>query len=118
MKNLYKVMTIVSLASTPALALPTAQQQCDASRITAENGTAFTSFLDALNGSGFASANGWRLPTMPELQTIVKDFACVGAFDFSGCECSTAPCIDPTFGLTGFTFYWTSTPYLSDATQV
>ncbi len=62
-----------------------------------EDGTAFTSFLGTVNGGGgFAGANGWRLPTMAELQTIVLDFPCTG---FSGtgptCTCPSNPCVDP-----------------------
>jgi hypothetical protein len=64
----------------------------------AENGTAFSSFLTTgLNTPGFAGANGWRLPTVAELQTILLDFACTGAGESPTCRCpsSGSPCIDP-----------------------
>ncbi len=77
-----------------------------------ENGTAFTTFLTAgLNTPGFAGANGWRLPTLAELQTTLKDFACTGAFGESKCSCGTSPCIDATFGPTQSSYYWSSTNY-------
>ena len=59
-----------------------------------ENGTTFTTFLSTVN-AGFGSANGWRLPTLAELQTIVLDFPCTGAFGGSRCTCPSTPCIDP-----------------------
>jgi hypothetical protein len=56
-----------------------------------ENGTAFTGFLAGLNaGGGFAGSNGWRLPTVAEIQTILLDFTCRG-----GCVCPSFPCVDP-----------------------
>jgi hypothetical protein len=67
----------------------------------AENGTAFTVFLSSLNaGGGFAGANGWRLPTFAELQTILlpEPYPCV-----------TSPCIDTAFGATQSNFYWSAT---------
>lgn len=63
---------------------------------TDEDGTAFTDFLENLNsGAGFAGANGWRLPTLEELQTILSpDYPCM-------------TCLDPAFGPTA-SYYWTS----------
>ena len=67
------------------------------------DGTAYTDFLARLNGP-IANTNpseqlgghrDWRLPTSAELQTIL--------------DCSFSPCIDPTFGPTAATFYWSST---------
>ncbi len=68
---------------------------------TDEDGTVFTTFLSSLNsGGGFAGANGWRLPTFAELQTILLP---------EPYPCSSDPCIDPSFGLTASSFYWSST---------
>ncbi len=84
---------------------------------TAPDGTAFTSFLNTLNGGatgvgncvdngtfpatgttgGFNGDCDWRLPTIVELKTIVA----VG--------CASHPCIDPVFGPTAGDFYWSST---------
>jgi hypothetical protein len=80
---------------------------------TAPDGTAFTGFLNTLNGGatgvgncitntgsapmgGFANRCDWRLPTIVELQTIVN--------------CSFIPCFNPIFGPPGIhTIYWSST---------
>jgi len=78
-----------------------------------EDGTAFTTFLTAgLNTPGFAGANGWRLPTLAELQTIVLDFPCTGAGDGPKCICGADPCIDATFGPTQSNLYWSATSYV------
>jgi len=84
---------------------------------TGPDGTAFTSFLAALNGGatgvgdcsadvsgdagGFAGHCDWRLPTVVELRTIVDTGA-------SGCGAGGA-CVDPVFGTTSAGFYWSST---------
>ncbi len=74
-----------------------------------DDGTAFTSFLATVNGGGgFAGANGWRLPTLAELQTIVEDFACTK----SSCNCGSPPCLDGTFSPTPSNFYWSATSYV------
>lgn len=80
-----------------------------------ESGTAYTSFLATLNSSGFAGASGWRLPTLPELQTIVLDFPCKGAANGpnpNACICAADPCIDPAFGLALSGDYWSATSEL------
>jgi hypothetical protein len=67
---------------------------------TAEDGTAFTNFLPALNSGGcFAGQCGWRLPTIYELQTIL----------LAPYPCVTSPCIDPVFGPTVAVSYWSDT---------
>ncbi|MBI3783805.1 MAG: DUF1566 domain-containing protein [Deltaproteobacteria bacterium] len=77
----------------------------------AESGTAFSGFLLAINGdAGFAGANGWRLPTLAELQTILLDTACTGG----ACTCASNPCIDGTLGLSENNLYWSSTTYAPD----
>lgn len=63
-----------------------------------EDGTAFTGFLRNLNAlGGFAGANGWRLPTTAELQTLLVS------------PCTAPPCIDPVFGATQSDAYWSAT---------
>jgi hypothetical protein len=84
----------------------------------APDGTAFTNFLNTLNGGatgvgncvstnsvtqtgGFDSHCDWRLPTIEELRTI-RDVTA------PGCG-SGSPCIDPIFGPTAASPYWSST---------
>lgn len=74
---------------------------------TLPDGTAFTHFLDGLNGGetgvgncvssngnaiteGFAGYCDWRLPSIEGLQTIL----------LAPFPCGTSPCIDPIFGPT------------------
>jgi hypothetical protein len=79
------------------------------------NGTAFATFLTGattgLNVAGFAGAKDWRLPTVAELQTIVLDFACTGAFGGGTCSCPSTPCVDPALDATNTqsNFYWSAT---------
>lgn len=78
----------------------------------AEDGTAFTNFLTAgLNTPGFAGGNGWRLPTLAELQTILVDFACTGGGGGSKCIC-TSPCVAFSDGNTQGYTYWSATSYV------
>jgi len=85
-----------------------------------EDGTAFSDFLANLNSSGFAGANGWRLPTMPELATIVLDFACRGEGSAPSCTCPTYPCIDPALDANNTVSgnYYSATGYLPDPNLV
>ena len=81
------------------------------------DGTAFTVFLDTLNGGatgvgdcdsgdgltesgGFAGHCDWRLPTVAELRTILLEPS----------PCGTNPCIDEdVFGPAVSSFYWSAT---------
>jgi hypothetical protein len=84
---------------------------------TAADGTLFTNFLASLNGGDYTSpaagqdvSNGptacfanhcdWRIPTIAELNTIIETSA-------PGCG-SGSPCIDPAFGPTQGSYYWSS----------
>src|SRR5262249_8605883 len=69
----------------------------------AADGTAFTSFLAALNASCFAGQCDWRLPTLAELQTILLQQYPQGG-------------IDPVFGPLG-DYYWSSTSETNMATR-
>lgn len=68
------------------------------------DGPAFFRFLAELNGpSPFAGHDDWRLPTITELQSIV---------DLSATGCGLgSPCIDPVFGPTQSSIYWSSSTY-------
>jgi hypothetical protein len=68
------------------------------------DGTAFSVFLATLNGSSFAGANDWRVPTFAELMTILNQ----------PYPCATSPCVDSAFGpYSPAAFYWSSTSYLT-----
>lgn len=72
---------------------------------TDEDGTVFTTFLSTgLNVAGFAGANGWRLPTLAELMTLVNQ----------PYPCATSPCIDPAFVNTQSNTYWSATTNAGD----
>jgi Protein of unknown function (DUF1566) len=89
----------------------------------AADGQLFTTFLPGLNGGDYYSTSAgedvspapgncfanhcdWRIPTEPELQTIVDP------------ECSSGPpCIDPAFGPTQPSDYWSSSTLASNLTQ-
>lgn len=76
-----------------------------------EDGTVFTTFLASdLNTPGFAGANGWRLPTFAELQTILADFPCTGVFHSVTCTCAS-PCIAFSDSNTQSYVYWSATSY-------
>jgi len=68
---------------------------------TAADGTAFKTFLAALNsGECFAGQCDWRLPTIGELQTIL----------LAPYPCAASPCIDQdVLGPTVANFYWSAT---------
>jgi len=71
--------------------------------ISDEDGTAYTDFLESLNaGGGFAGANGWRLPTILELSTILLPSK-VSPTVFP----RTVPELGPDAGIGGFT-YWSA----------
>jgi hypothetical protein len=76
---------------------------------TAPDGTAFTDFLNKLNGGFgpcFAGHCDWRLPTEAELQTILA-VPHLSAYT----QCPVHPCIDEIFGPTVENLYWSSTTY-------
>jgi hypothetical protein len=64
----------------------------------AADGTAFTSFLPALNSASFAGQSDWRLPSKEEIQTIFGD------------ACGDPGCLTAIFGPTSGQ-YWTRTTY-------
>ncbi len=82
---------------------------------TALDGTAFTGFLGTLNDGAstdggastpitgcFANHCDWRLPTIVELQGIVDTTQ-------GFCNGGSGACIDPVFGATQASLYWSST---------
>jgi hypothetical protein len=96
------------------------------------DGTVFTVFLATLNNGAntrdlnapsgetpitgcFANRCDWRLPSLVELKSIFdRDRAASCA---TGKERSGVPCIDPAFGTTQASIYWSATTR-SDATDV
>jgi hypothetical protein len=93
------------------------------SSATASDGSLFTSFLATLDGGDYASlsagqdvSNGptpcfanhcdWRIPTIAELNTIIETSA-------PGCT-TGSPCIDPAFGPTQASNYWSSSSWAGD----
>ena len=66
----------------------------------AADGTAFTTFVAALNSGGcFAGQCDWRLPTIYELQTILLE----------AYPCTTSPCLDQTALGPAVAEYWSVT---------
>ena len=79
------------------------------------DGGAFTDFLAKLNaGTGFAGHIDWRLPKSggrPEFNAGTGEPAELESIlDFSQgfCGGGSGPCIDPIFGPTAASFYWSS----------
>jgi len=82
---------------------------------TAADGTLYTTFLATLNGGDYYSPSAgqdvsagpgacfanhcdWRIPNIVELKSILLSLY----------PCGTSPCIDPAFGPTQVSFYWSS----------
>src|SRR5262249_16818348 len=63
--------------------------------------------LNAEGGTGYAGHNDWRIPNVRELQSIVDYGRC------AGCGSDTAA-IDPIFGPTAASEYWSSTTFALD----
>jgi len=63
-----------------------------------EDGTVFTTFLNTLNDGGFGGSNGWRLPSVYDLNTLVEP----GYPNCSMDPCTTVP------GETVSNYYWSS----------
>lgn len=61
-----------------------------------EDGTLFRVFLSSLNRAAFGGSQGWRLPNITELLTIVA------------VPCESSPCVEPVFGPTAPNFTHTS----------
>lgn len=73
----------------------------NSAEICAGNATSWIGQVNAEGGTGFAGFSNWRVPTLAELQ---------GILDTSVTTCgSGTPCIDPIFGPTAASFYWSST---------
>ena len=66
-----------------------------------ETGTAFTTFLKTLNDGSFGGSNGWRMPSIYELSTLVEP-----AYP----NCSSPPCTTVP-GETFSSGYWSSSTY-------
>jgi hypothetical protein len=73
-----------------------------------DNGTLYTTFLEGMNGQNpvFGSEtcfNGycdWRIPTVNELRSLLSA---------GSPNCTSPPCVDPIFGPTQASPYWSST---------
>lgn len=60
------------------------------------------SWIGRVNGQAFAGHTDWRVPTLAELQGIVDPAT-------PGCDSGLSPCIDPVFGPTASSVYWSAT---------
>ncbi len=76
----------------------------------AADGTLYNDFLPQLNDTTcFAGHCDWRIPKLGELRSIlIADYP----------NCTVFPCIDPVFGPTAGSFYWSSSAIASSSTNV
>lgn len=75
---------------------------------TAADGPVFTEYLAGLNRAKYAGHADWRLPTRCGPLQVEPQQACELQ---SIVDCRFAPCIDPVFGPTAASFYWSSSTY-------
>ena len=52
------------------------------------------------------------MPTLAELQTIVLDYPCTGAFGESACNCPSSPCVAFNDPNTRSNDYWSATSFV------
>ncbi len=87
---------------------------------TSFDGLVATLFLSRLNGAAFAGHTDWRLPTSaglgttgnhPELESIVDLAACPQPVPLG----LSPPCIDPIFGPSYPSTYWSASTVVSNA---
>jgi hypothetical protein len=86
---------------------------------TAADGAAFTTFLPYVDGgepspSCLGGQCDWRLPTLAELQSIVNDFTCTGAFGGLKCFCGLIPCVLFENSTMQADYYWSATSHARD----
>jgi len=66
-----------------------------------------TSWIDQVNAEKFFGYTDWRLPT--GVTSVVGDGGELATILLEASPCGTSPCIDPIFGPTAASLYWSST---------